>query len=153
MVVVIYLINALPSARLREPREWRGDPGCLFSVFASHVSGAAIRGSLPCHSNLHQKRNNKCQNLDRRATFGGSRRRTLEVCISRQCIVPSPVFFAYFAYFAVKPSLPRLREPHEWRGGLVRRSRVPLPRLCEPPKAAWQSRVPPIVIFFDRINW
>ena len=71
-------------------------------------------------------------NPDRHATFGGSRRRTLEVCISRQCIVPSPVFFAYFACFAVKPSLPRL---------------------CEPPKAAWQSRDPPIIIFYDTVKW
>ena len=58
----------------------------------------------------------------------GSRRRTLEVCISRQYIVPSPVFFVYFAYFEIKPfpspSSRAFSREHK-RGGLARRSSVP----------------------------
>ena len=70
MMVVTYLIDAYPSARLREPCERRGDPGFLsrplsrisrlnrpsppslspnpfFPVFASRVNDVAIQGSYP----------------------------------------------------------------------------------------------------------
>ena len=96
-MVSALLINVLSSARLREPRERRGDPGFFFVILSLF--------SLFC--DLQEKYIYKCQNLDRFTSLAKT--------------------YTWGLHFpAMRSSLARLREPPAARrsGVLLRSFRV-----------------------------
>ena len=76
-----------------------------FIMFTNHSfpslraaeGGAAIQGAYLCCCTVYEKCVSKMKKSGSLRRTHGSRRRTIEVCFSRQCIVLAPSFFAYFA--------------------------------------------------------
>ena len=100
-MVSALLINVLSSARLREPRERRGDPGFFFVILSL----------FSLFYDLQEKYIYKCQNLDRFTSFAKTYAIVSALFINVLPLAPlreprerrgdPAFFFVLFVYFAV----------------------------------------------------